>query len=142
MLSLLWGPECLLCFYFPSCLQGSDDSDMCTAWFSCGGVKTVHSGFRVTPRVASGRCPLLCCAQECPWKTAQGEMCQDLAAFKAFICKYGFDPVLLVLWALKFNKDDRGGKKERQRRKYEKEKMKQVSVSIFKHKGISIQTKF
>lgn len=103
MLSLIWEPEGLSCFYFSSFLQGSDDSEMGASLFSFGGGNTVQSGFRVTPRVASGRWPLLCGVREASHahgEQPQGEMCEDLLAFKAFICKYWFSHALLVLWAL------------------------------------------
>lgn len=45
-------------------------------------------------------------------------MCQDLVAFQAFSGKSRFTYVLLVLWALWFIKQVKGGRKERQRGKW------------------------
>ena len=75
-----------------------DDSDQGRALCPCGGVKMVRSSFRVTPRVTTGRSPLLCCALEGldSWRTACGEMCWLVLTFKAFVCNDRF----LVSWTL------------------------------------------
>lgn len=81
--------------------------------------RSVHAGLRVTPRAASGNAYCFVVTRKRP--RPLGNNPKDFTAFKAFICKYRFGYVLLVVWALSFITKGKRGNKDKER-KCEKEK--------------------